>query len=159
MSPGTLFFFILGIIAFHNDWLRRFPSKQAYTWFAVGIILAFVLIILNATGYFDSVFGHGGSSLAYTLWETFYCCGISIGLIVLFRNKLEHSSKFLKTSAASSYAVYLFHIPVIVTLQYSLASLEITACTKFILVSVLGVLTTFAFSNQIRKIPFVKKVL
>ncbi len=157
--PRDLSFFIIGIIAYQHDWLRRFPSKQGFFWLSIGIALAFVPIVLNATGNLGNVFGRGGSSLVYTLWEAFYCCGISFGLIVLFRDRLEHSSKLLATLAAASYAVYLFHVPVVVMLQYALANISLQPFVKFLLVSIIGVLLTFAFSSFIRRIHIVKKVL
>ena len=157
--PRDLSFFILGIIAYENDWLRRFPSNRGYLWLGIGILLTLVPIVLASTGNMGNAFGRGGERLIYTFWEAFYCFGVSLGLIVLFRQRLNHSSKLLATLAAASYAVYLFHVPVVVMLQYALANLCLNAFNKFLLVSIFGVTATFAFSGLIRKIPIVNKVL
>ena len=54
-------------------------------------------------------------SLVYDIWEAFLCRGLCIGLLVLFREKLNFQGPLARNLAVSTYAVYLFHVPVIVT--------------------------------------------
>ena len=95
----------------------------------------------------------------YDLWEAFLCCGLCIGLVVLFRERLDRQNGFLKDLAASTYAVYLFHVPVLVALQYGLAHASLGPLIKFLVVTLLAVPITFAMSSAHRRVPLARSIL
>jgi peptidoglycan/LPS O-acetylase OafA/YrhL len=85
---------------------------------------------------------------------------LCFGLIVLFREKLNFTTSILKFLAANSYAAYIFHFPIVLSIQYSLDRVYIFgALGKFMAVSLLSIITTYFIASLIRSLPYAKKVL
>ena len=61
--------------------------------------------------------------------------------------------------AASTYAVYLFHVPVLVALQYGLSHASLGPLIKFLVVTLLAVPITFAMGSALQRVPVVRSVL
>ena len=57
----------------------------------------------------------------YPIWESLLCCGICIGLLVLFREKLNVQGRWGRMMAENQYAAYLFHVPVVILIQLAVA--------------------------------------
>ena len=129
-------------------------------WLLVGLAAAASCYGLRLTGltYFSGG-GFNAQSLAYDLWEAFLCSGLCVGLLVLFREKLHFQGPLARNLAASTYAVYLFHVPVIVALQYAIWHTDMTAIAKFAIVTLAAVPLTFFTSIYIRRFALVRRVL
>ena len=95
----------------------------------------------------------------FDLWEAFLCCGVCIGFMILFRDRLNHQGRLARDLAASTYAVYLFHVPVLVSLQYALRYAALGPLMKFSLVTLIAVPVTFAISSALRRAPFARSIL
>jgi peptidoglycan/LPS O-acetylase OafA/YrhL len=126
----------------------------------VGLAAAACCYGLWLTGYpYFSAGGLNGQSLAYDLWEAFLCIGLCIGLLVLFRESLNSQGGLARNLAASTYAVYLFHVPVVVFLQYAIQHTDIAAIIKFAIVTLAAIPLTFFISGYIRRLPLARRVL
>jgi glucan biosynthesis protein C len=107
-------------------------------------------------------FSGGGfkvESLAYDVWEAFLCSGLCIGLLVLFRERVQFHGELARNLGNSTYAVYLFHVPVLVFLQYAILNTGMAAIIKFLVVTLGAVPLTFLLCNYFRRIPMVNRVL
>jgi glucans biosynthesis protein C len=124
--PRDLGWFVVGVIVARRNWLARFPARAGYAWFICGAVLAALYYVLAYLKLFPYT--------VYVFWESFLCTGMCIGIPVVFRELLNRQGNVARELAACSYGVYLFHVPVIVALQYALASAGIGPSLKFILV-------------------------
>jgi fucose 4-O-acetylase-like acetyltransferase len=149
--PRDLSFFIIGVIAYRQGWLLRFSKGTGYVWLLVGTILA-GLWYVYALGLRD-VLSISGTAMGiiYPIWESFLCCGMCVGLTILFRERFDFQGRLGKAMAQSQYAAYIFHVPVVILFQLLILDFDLPPLAKFALVVLVSVPTTFLFSNWIRK--------
>lgn len=160
--PQYASFFVIGILAYRKNWVHNLPKSSGKTWFAIGLSLAALFYVGDYAHWFTFIQGGGlnWGSLVYSFYDTFMCTGLCIGLVYLFKQRMNRSGTFSKTLAANAYTVYIIHYPIVVLLQYALGSMELWALVKFIVVAVLGILISFLGSwGIIRRIPFLRSIL
>lgn len=160
--------FIAGIIAYRNNWLLRIPYSLGMIWFKAALIggTIFWLAIMILGGILDS--GNfsryqGGpywQSAAYALWESFFCVGTCLGLIVSFRERLNWQGKWARFLSDNSFSVYLFHPAILILVSLALRELAWHPIIKFIVSSAIAVPLCFLASHFIfRRVPLLKRVL
>jgi peptidoglycan/LPS O-acetylase OafA/YrhL len=157
--PRDVSFFIIGAVAYRSQWFLRFPARAGRVWLWVGVVAAalwyaYVLGLSQAFPIGDDAMG-----ILYPIWEALLCCGMCIGLVVLFREKLNCQGRWGKVMARSQYAAYLFHVPVVILFQYAAAGLSLPPFAKFVLVTAVSVPAAFLLSDWIRRPAFVQKIL
>ena len=128
--PRDLSFFIVGVIAYRGRWLLRFPTNVGMTWLAIGATaavgwFAYILVLRHVFPIGPTAMG-----IVYPIWEALLCCGMCIGLLVLFREKFDHQGPRAKSMARSQYAAYVFHMPVVILLQAAVLSLDLPPLAK-----------------------------
>ncbi|HLN65592.1 MAG TPA: acyltransferase family protein [Symbiobacteriaceae bacterium] len=153
--PQYASLFVLGVAAYRNDWLQRFDTKVGYRWLALGAGLVVLHFSLTLTGHWYGVMPR----FLDLLWECLVCVSLSAGLITLFREKLNGDLPVGKWLAANAYGAYLFHIPVLVLLQYAVLPLQAGGLVKFLLVSAAAVPFSFLVTDALRRIPGATRVL
>jgi glucan biosynthesis protein C len=158
--PQDLSLFVLGILAYRNDWLRRLPTATGMTWLGVGLAAAVARYAYSLGEWqwlsSDSAVTH----LGWNLWEAVICVGLSVGLLVLFRERLNGGAgRLLPAVAGAAYAAYIVHLLVVVGLQFSLISVPLPPFSKFVLVSLVGAPLSFGIGHLLRQLPGAKRVL
>ncbi|HNT77745.1 MAG TPA: acyltransferase [Anaerolineae bacterium] len=141
--PRDLSFFIIGAIAYRHQWFLRFPAKAGMRWLLVGVTVAILWY-----GYvlgLKSVWPIGKTAMGviYPVWESLLCCGMCIGLLVLFREKFNVESPLSKRLAQSQYMAYLCHGLIVIPLQWVMLGLNVSPLAKFVLVTLTGIPLTF----------------
>src|SRR5207244_6462402 len=92
--------FALGLCAWRRNWFLRIPYAFGMRWYKLALSvgsLAFLglLIAVFATHAESKVSGgFTWQSAALSFWESFFCVGICLGLIVLFREKFNRQGAF-----------------------------------------------------------------
>jgi peptidoglycan/LPS O-acetylase OafA/YrhL len=142
-----------------------------HCWARIGVPLVLFVLAVNlpieyATGSFRSVdefvMAAGGlniSSLARSAWEAVICTGLCIGLIVLLRELVRGGGRLLAALAETSYAAYILHLYLVITLQFEVTRLELPAVAKFAIVAVLGIVLAYGLALLSRAIPGVRVIL
>lgn len=149
--PRDLTFFILGAVAYRQQWLLRFSSAAGRVWLLVGVIAA-LLWYAYALGLRAVIpIGDSAMGIVYPVWEALLCCGMCIGLLVLFRDKLNSQGQLGKALGQSQYAAYLFHVPIVLLFQFAVLGVALPPFAKWLLVTLVSVPFTFLFSNWVRK--------
>ena len=168
--PQYMAMFAVGILAYRGDWLRKFPTRSGIIWLWIGLIAAaayYVYALWGAEWFYD-VFGTGITatggldwrSLVYSLWEAFICVSLSIGLLVLFRERInKQPGRILAVMIGTAYTVYIIHWWVVVGVQAGFDALALAPFIKFVLVTILAIALSFGLAYLIRLIPGVKKIL
>jgi peptidoglycan/LPS O-acetylase OafA/YrhL len=82
-----------------------------------------------------------------------------LGLIPLFRRFFNGQGRFGRFLSQHSYAVYVFHIPIVVFLAVALRGIELANLLKFGMAAVIVIPTCFALAYIVRKIPGVSRIL
>jgi glucans biosynthesis protein C len=158
--PRDIACFVLGVLAYRNNWLLGLPTRVGYRWVALGVAGALVFVVCDLTGH--SFFSPGGRDLnaaIYPIWETLTCFGLCLGLPTLFREYADFQTPFLRRLSIASYGVYLIHLPMVVALQYALAAAPLPAVVKFLLVGAVAVPAAFLGTMALRKWAPVQRVI
>jgi membrane-bound acyltransferase YfiQ involved in biofilm formation len=93
------------------------------------------------------------------------CCeqalavGLTLGLLVLFRDRLDHQGRRRRFLSAHAYTVYVIHPVVLVALGYALSGVQAPAVVKFALLAVLAVPLCWMAAFPVRALPAARKVL
>lgn len=149
--PRDLGLFIVGTLAYRHQWVTRFPSREGRIWLAVGLVLAgfwyaYELWLRDFVVVSDTVLG-----LLVPLWESLLCCGMCIGLTVLFRDKVNAQGPVAREMAKGTYAAYMIHIFIVLLFQYLAIGLIAPPFLKFLLVSLVSVPVTFLLASLLRR--------
>jgi glucan biosynthesis protein C len=162
--PQYITFFLVGVIAFRGNWFLTAPSKTGTFWLRLAVILLVVFLALlffaANTGTVALFFGGFNWQTAFfAFWEQAFAVSVSIGLIVLFREKLNFQNRFAKMLSENSYGAYFVQAPILVGLALGLASITMPLTLKFLIVAPIGVALCFFIAYLVRKIPKVNRVL
>jgi glucans biosynthesis protein C len=167
--PQYISLFILGIIAYRNNWLRSIQYKAGIIWFAVALAAAVLLLPLALTGHFMSLeltqvtkdfTGNGQlQSAFYALFDSAFPVGICLGAMTLSRRFLDSQGTLLKFMSRHSYTVYFIHAPTLVFLALALKGLDVEHLLKFAVASLIGIPLCFAIAFVVRKIPFLSRIM
>ena len=156
--------FVVGLVAYRQDWLTKLPDPVGKKWLRVAI---FIIIIYAPLGLLTLSFGEPDSflggrhwqSMAFSQWESFLCVSACIGLIYLFRRKLNQQGIIAKELSRSAYATYLLHEPVITFLAIFTEGLIIYPLLKFVIAVFIMTPICFLVGGLVRRIPYVGRVL
>ncbi len=160
-------FFILGIVAYRCNWLFKLTPRMGRDGALIALLatlpfFGLVLPYLAITGRQAVIEMFGGwhwLSLVYALWESFVIVGVCLGLLVLFRQRLNHQGRLAKSLAASAYTVYLIHPLVLVGFAYAFHVVALYPLLKFGIAVLVTLPLCFLLSGLIRKIPLVNRAL
>lgn len=159
--------FIIGIIASRKNWLARIPYSFGIVWFKAALVggSVFWLVIQILGGGLSGDFAkyEGGlywQSAAYALWESFFCVGICLGIIVIFRQSFNVQSRFEKFMSDNYFSVYVFHPPILILVTLALREFAWHPIVKFTIACATAIPLCFIISHLVlRRIPLLKKVL
>ena len=98
-------------------------------------------------------------SLINTLWRSFVIVGVCLGLLMLFRERLNHQGRLAKGLAASVYTVYLIHPVVLVGFAYAFSVVALYPLLKWAIAILVTLPLCFLLGGVIRKIPLVNRAL
>lgn len=163
--PQYASLFIFGIMAYRHNWLRRMPTSRGLTWLGIGCsagLLRYVYSLAHASLALPTLTATGGlnwRAFVWSCWEATICIGLCIGLLILFRERLNVQGKLLRVLSDNAYAVYLIHLLIILYIQFVIADIPIGPLAKFGLVLFIGVPLCFGLSALLRRIRLVKFVV
>ena len=154
-----------GIFAFKNNLLEDVSYNSGKLWLKLALFIGVpVWIILLAfggafKGNVDPFFGGiHWQSVAYALWESFFCIAISVGLLGTFRGKYNSQGMFTNFISKNAFGVYVFHPPIIVFITMLFSGLIMYPLLKMVLMALICIPICFCFIYFIRKIPICEKL-
>jgi glucan biosynthesis protein C len=161
--PQYISFFIIGTIAFHHKWFLTIPNSMGKWGFRAALAATLILFPLALSSTFGSpgaFLGNGyWQSGVYSLWDSIFSVGMCLGAITLFRRSFDCQGRLGRSLYQNAFAVYVFHIPVIVLLALALRGIHLEQLLKFGLSAIIGVPLCFAVAYLVRKIPLMAKIL
>ncbi len=159
--------FLAGIVAYRKNWFARIPYPFGMAWFKMAIIggsIFWLAIMVLGGGLSGDLTNYWGGfhwqSAAYSFWESFFCLGISLGLIVFFREHYNWQGEFERFMSENYFAVYFIHPPILILVTLALRDLLWPPLLKFIIASAISVPLCFLTSHLVlKRIPLLKRVL
>lgn len=157
--PRDLGFFIIGAVAFPRAWFTRYPARSGYVWLGVGVGAAALWYAYSLWLHALVPLGATAMGIVYPVWEAILCCGMCIGLVVLFRETLDSQGRLGRLLAANQYAAYVWHPMLIVPLQLGILGLQSPPFAKFAVITAIGVPIVFLWSFFTRQARFMRAAL
>ena len=164
--PQYICMYIVGIIAYKQNWLARIPDAMGKLWLGVALLLILILfpvlfILGGALQGNISPFmgGFHWQSFGYAAWEQFTGVAMIIALLFLFRKWLNRQGNISKAMSASAYTAYIIHAPVTVLVAIAVRNVNLYPLLKFALAVLIAVPLCFALGNVIRQLPLAKRIL
>jgi hypothetical protein len=146
--PQYASLFVIGLLAARGRWIERLPARTGRLWLAIGVLLSAARYVYTPNVELWSV------------WESFICVGLCVGLPVLFRDHLNAPSDVLRAVAPNAFGAYVVHVlPVVVGLQFALVHVDVDPFTKFGVVTLIGVPLSFLLARALRRVPGIGAVL
>ena len=158
--------FILGIIAYRNQWLKDITERNAWPWIRLVIILVLIAFpsmygIKTATNSSLDTFQGNGSwqSFISATWEQLTGFSIIIMLLIVAHKKWNYTTSFLQQLSRGAFATYIFHPLFIISITLLLKSWQVDPAIKFLIAAPLAVIISFCFGVMISKLPVVKHIV
>ncbi len=165
--PQYILLFAAGVLAARRRWLSSRSFSSGIRWLMIVLPVGFVawLVILLMGGAFSGngrAFSGGWywQAASMNLWESFTCVAISYGLVVIYRQYFNHQGGLRKFLSDNAFSVYVFHPPIVILLARLLHPFLLPAIPKFLLLTCLAVILSFALSAAVfRRIPLLRNIL
>jgi glucans biosynthesis protein C len=157
--------FIIGIIAYQNNWFESITYKMGKQWFIFAQVM--ILIILPALLYFggkengiENFMGKGTwQSFSWAVWEQVTGFALIIGLLGIAKKYFNRQGKVARALSDSAYGVFIFHPPIIVGISALFLKFDIPQLLKFIVLAPLALFACFLIGYLIKNLPIIKKIL
>lgn len=156
--------FVVGLMAYRRNWLLNLPEATGKFWLRIAAALVMFFVPLAVAGgamETNEPFlgGWHWQSLAYCWWESFLCVSMCIGLVYLFRRRVDRQGQGARFLSANAYAAYILHGVVITAVALLMRDLDLYPLLKFVLASAIALPLIFGLSSLIRKLPGAERVL
>ena len=163
--PQYVAMFAVGTVSYRRNWLVTFSDAQARPWRWVALVCVLLLPVLAVasgalTGELDER-GAGGVnwiSLAYSIWEGFTCLAMVITVLAWFRQRFNHQGRLVRAMSEASFAVYVLHPIIIVSLALVVSGIPINPTLMFLIAAPLAVALCYIIAYYFRKLPLVRNI-
>jgi glucans biosynthesis protein C len=151
--PQYASLFAIGVLAGRRGWLASLPAATGWRWLRIGVGVTLFACVRAAATRDIAV-----NSLDTCLIEAFICTGLSVGLVVAFRERWNRAG-WMSALAPDTYAVYVFHVAVLIALQHAFLSVPLGSLAKAAMVVPVGIVLSFALCHfVVRRLPGARRV-
>jgi len=156
--------FVAGLLAYRRNWLRGMPDAVGRRWLVVAVLLVLSfppLALTIGAGGNDALFRGGWhwQALASSVWESFLCLSMCIGVIYAFRRHGDHQGRLAHSLSRSAYGAYLVQEPMITLPALAMAGATLYPLLKFVVLSLVVVPLCFVTGSLLRRLPYADRVL
>ncbi|MFH1081592.1 MAG: acyltransferase [Pseudomonadota bacterium] len=151
--PQYLSLFIFGILAYRWSFLDSITTSRNILWLVPGIGIFLITIVQLYS------MGHQAAFFMWEYKEALLCVGVCIGLLALFKTFFNRTGRVMQILSDNAFGAYIFHVPLVVALQYAFDPVQTGAFTLFVVVSFLSIPGSFLISILVRHIPGMKRIL
>lgn len=168
--------FFAGIAAYRTNCFESMTSAAGRRWMFAGLILGFAawLVLKYFAGPYDfstltmkavstgkrTAGGLSWPAACYAVWESFVAVAMTMGLLTLFRDKLNFTNGLTQKLSAGAFAVYMFHPPIIVSVTLLMGPLDAMPVLKWALAGMISIPLCFLIAYYILlRIPLLNRIL
>ena len=145
--------FVVGILAGRFKWFAKMSNATGAVSLLIGAALAVGMYILGDNAWSGFVWKW------YGIYESLMCVFLCFGLIWLFRQVFCSTSPFMQWCAAQSYGAYVFHLLLMLGIQFATDTIWMGAFGKFIFIGISTTVVSYLLTWLVRMIPGMKSVL
>ena len=145
--------FIAGVLAYRGKWLDTIKNSTGITCLSIALALTVLEYTRYGWWWYDFV------NRWYGFYDSIICITMNVGLLWLFSRFCNHTNRVLKWGAAQSYGAFVFHILILLGLQYTFDKVWMGNVGKFLFLGTLTCILSFGLTWLLRLIPGVKRVL
>jgi peptidoglycan/LPS O-acetylase OafA/YrhL len=154
------FLFAIGIAGARGRWLERVEPRLFGPWLVVSAV---ALVVLLGSFRFATPGGYLGGwtikAAIYAFFEPFFAWGVILGLLWLFRTRVNGATRWWRFLSARAYTVYIIHPPLLVCVARALQPLAAPPLAKFLLAGTLGCAASVLVGSLILLVPGARRVL
>ena len=161
---GYIILFVLGFKAHRWNLLMSLTSELGEFWFGLALRLGWPLwgVIMLLGGVLKSFTPFAGGfywqAAAYAIWESFFCIGVCLGLLVLFRDNYNRQGGLERFLSQNAFGVYVFHTPLMVGITLLFRGIRMYPLLKMIIMALIVLPLCFGFVFLLRKNQLLKKL-
>lgn len=145
--------FVVGILAGRFRWFEKMSNVTGAVSLLAGAALAVGMYIIGDNEWSGFVWKW------YGIYESLMCVFLCFGLIWLFHQTFSRTSPFMQWCAAQSYGAYVFHLLLMLGIQFATDTIWMGAFGKFIFIGVSTTVVSYLLTWLVRMIPGMKAVL
>jgi len=158
--------FCAGVVAGRHGWLAHVPTDLSRRWArrAVVVLIALPVVGIGLGALTDpSVMsllmgGPGPAAAFYAVWETILMVALTL-LAVAHFERVGESTWVARFTPADAFGAYIVHQTVLLSLAVGMASLPIPSVLKFVLLTSVGAVASFALARASRALPGARRIL
>jgi surface polysaccharide O-acyltransferase-like enzyme len=153
------------MVAAKNKWLNAITYRTGKRL----ALLALLLLLFFPVFYFIIVklgipvsWYSGGlhwETLLYAVWEQLIGFSIITALLVFGKKLWDKPSAFLSKLSRYTFAVYIFHPLIVISLSLAFANWPVDPAIKLLIVAPLAVVGNFLLASVILLVPGVKRII
>ncbi|MEP6610878.1 MAG: acyltransferase [Mucilaginibacter sp.] len=157
--------FIIGLVAYKNNWLDGLSPKtgKQLMWLVVLLIVLFPVFYIIKEKLNTPLDWYSGGwhwqSLMYSVWEQLIGFSIITALLCYGKKLWNKSSVLVNKLSRYTFAVYIFHPLLIISLSMAVRNWAVEPALKFLVVGPLAVIGSFLLASVLVLVPGVKKVI
>jgi glucan biosynthesis protein C len=163
--PEYVVMFVVGLWAGRRGFLRALPREAGMVWlklaFAVGVPVWFLLLGLGGAFSGNEMAFTGGlhwQAAGYAAWEAFFAVSVSIGLLTLYRERVNVRNRGTGLLAEACFGIYVFHAPILVAVSMVLRTAVIYPLAKAAVAAAIAFALSLGVAWMVRRIPVVGRV-
>jgi glucan biosynthesis protein C len=157
--------FVAGLWAGRNGLLAAIPAQvgRAWLWVSIGVGLPVWMILLGLGGALEGkqdLFAGGWhwQAAGNAIWESFFCVAFSLGLLTVYRERVNMKNRLTGLLSYTGFGVYAFHAPILVGASMLLLSVAMHPLAKALAAAGLAWVVSTGFAWVVRKIPGVGRL-
>jgi len=157
--------FILGLVVYKNDWLNSMPFETGRKALVLSVLLIFFFpgfFVIKLKTAMPLDWYSGGfhwQSLLYAVWEQVIGFSIITALLCYGKKYWNQTSGLLSKLSRYTFAVYIFHPLLIISLSLMLRNWDIEPALKLLVVGPSAIIGSFLLALVIVMIPGVRRVI
>lgn len=152
-----IFAYYLGILISRNNWLEQITKNTTKVLlYLIPCVLGFgvgVALTYMKYGNADTTMGGlNATALLYAIWEQFMFMIMSVGLLSLFKNRFNRTSRILRYMSANAFNAYVIHFLIIAVVVIMLSALNLNHYISLLIAMVLSIGASFLLGRLVKPI-------
>jgi peptidoglycan/LPS O-acetylase OafA/YrhL len=152
--------FAAGVAGARGRWLEHVGPRLAVPWLIISAVALLVMVVAISVAGGDGYAGGWTIKAAtYAFYEPFFAWGVVLGLLWLFRTRLNRATRWSAFLSVRAYTVYVIHPPVLVAVALALAPLAVPLAVKFVAAGTLACIGSVLVGSLILLVPGARRIL